>query len=792
MENINQLLTKVGVNENKQNYCLSYNAPQDLQTFVNNYFKNFDFNANINSHVLKHIIPNGVKFNKSGVRYACSCNLEATNNNKIIYIDFISFFPHILCLYKFIPQQIIKKDLFLLKITELINYRIATSNSNDLEIIKKRQEIKFFVNSLIGKIGKYNDKLYDPLCRLNIVITGQLIIYKILDSIIKYSDKETNNISIKYINTDGFILYIENYDSKKIQFINEACNETKIPFIIEKLKKILILDNNKRTWIDENDNLIFKGIKEYDKHYYKNVLINHNVQNYQQQKIDNECELIIATYNPNDYTNITQKEDFEGYWGKICTERFEAILTHEDLIKSIQYRKFIRYPIFISQKCIAQNFKYSWYCMVDIDGSKLHIDNVFQILNKHNLAPTIIYHSFSSGEDSAKLKYHCIYRLKNIIRNYENYKIIIDDIINKVYAILKTVDQDICIDTTKHTVQPIRFRSLKMDSIIHNKHNVYNNDLKVNYENVYNDNDEIIEVDNNEVNIKKRIQHIREFFLNNISYQQDKNEHHFRTNKGDSRNLFFTAMSYRILLDITNNTYLDRQLVENTLSDLPNYFKGLEVVCKPLHLQTQSELVFRNSKWDKLVKDIIKVLYSGHIQRKKNRINYENAIKILHQYCSQFYHKNLYDNITQQLEAWKLIKLIGSKYLVTQQKEVIIDNKDLSYICTYMLLFAVMEKINIIVISNYNILGNLNNILKKYIKTQMLIKLYEYQIKEKNVHELHANTSSSKIIIINALTSRQYPIKVFYNKSAQFIVDNMDLQSIKLASEKITLVLKNE
>ena len=129
-----------------------------------------------------------LQFGMGGL-HACISNYKGEN---LIDIDVASYYPNIVRNLDLLPSTVKDKQSYY----TMIDDRVALKKTN----IALANAYKVVVNAVFGKLNYKRSKLYDYQALLNVTITGQLLIAKLLE------DLTIAGYKVVYINTDGLMI----------------------------------------------------------------------------------------------------------------------------------------------------------------------------------------------------------------------------------------------------------------------------------------------------------------------------------------------------------------------------------------------------------------------------------------------------------------------------------------------------------------------------------------------------------------------------------------------------------
>ena len=203
---------------------------------------NYSAGEKIDRQIMWNDIP--IKFALGGLHGSVK-NYRGKN---LTEIDANSFYSHIEILNNFFPPTMRGKGIEIYK--KLLKERLADKENKST----KAEGKKLVLNTEFGVLNKPNSKLKSTEQMLNITITGQLMIMKLVEMY------ELIGSKVIYINTDGII--IEGEANEAVN--NEWTNLMKgIPLENTKYKKAFIRDVNNYILQNENGEIKSKGVFNY-------------------------------------------------------------------------------------------------------------------------------------------------------------------------------------------------------------------------------------------------------------------------------------------------------------------------------------------------------------------------------------------------------------------------------------------------------------------------------------------------------------------------------------------------
>lgn len=176
-------------------------------------------------------------------------SIASGKNGFIELLDVTSYYPSLIC-YNQKLQKVLKNPTFVSKYKELYDLRIKLKHTDP----NKAKALKYILNAVTGKFKDVHSQFYNPQAYLQMTLTGQLLLLKLIDMLMN------RHITIINANTDG--LTILNSDNRAV---TEVVSEWERMFdlsIERKLYKFLTMDNvNNYMLIDMENNT--KGIGSY-------------------------------------------------------------------------------------------------------------------------------------------------------------------------------------------------------------------------------------------------------------------------------------------------------------------------------------------------------------------------------------------------------------------------------------------------------------------------------------------------------------------------------------------------
>ena len=214
---------------------------------------------------------------------------------KFVLVDVSSYYPSLMIEYDYISRNVLEPKLF----EEIYNERFRLRAKGDT----KQEAYKLVLNTTYGCMGYKYNKLYDPLMRNNVCVTGQLFL---LDLIEKF--EQIRGIELVQSNTDGILLRYST--ESQLEQIKQASEEwskrTRMNLDYDYFYKIIQKDVNNYMAIGEDKSEFVGGyVKDLDDLYYDLPVINKAIREY-----------FINGVNPRDYI---YKEDRLIEFQKIVT-----------------------------------------------------------------------------------------------------------------------------------------------------------------------------------------------------------------------------------------------------------------------------------------------------------------------------------------------------------------------------------------------------------------------------------------------------------------------------------------
>jgi len=185
----------------------------------------------------------------------------ADDNTVLSDHDVESYYPRIIINQRLYPSHL--GQAFLGVYTEIVDKRVSAKRSKDKSTA---DSLKIVINGTFGKLGSKYSLIYSPGLLLQVTLTGQLTLLKLIDMF------EANGIPVVSANTDGVIVkcpkdkldlrdsIIEEFE-RITAFVTEETRYLATysrdinNYIAVKQKQ----DKDTKEWLNENDGCKFKG-----------------------------------------------------------------------------------------------------------------------------------------------------------------------------------------------------------------------------------------------------------------------------------------------------------------------------------------------------------------------------------------------------------------------------------------------------------------------------------------------------------------------------------------------------
>lgn len=320
--------SKDELKQDKEKYLSSFttfnvNIPEYIKyegkelNIMLDYFRNLKINRYNTKNVIDKEIRNGnvtAYLGSGGLHSSVKPQIIIPDENEeIIDIDWVSFYPFLKIRNGFYPKYLTEKYLE-------VYYNFYLERKKHKKGTPLNYAMKILLNSSFGLMNEENSPIYDPIAFMNVTITGQLTLLMFTEMILKRCPK-TFIISQ---NTDGILLKIKKEDKENIlELCKEIVEITKIDTEIEYYKKVIVQDVNNYISINVNGSIKRKGIFEVRDDIYKTGLWNKNtsfniiplaLQAYFVEKKDIR-QFIKSHTNIYDFLGaVKKKSDFELYY----------------------------------------------------------------------------------------------------------------------------------------------------------------------------------------------------------------------------------------------------------------------------------------------------------------------------------------------------------------------------------------------------------------------------------------------------------------------------------------------
>lgn len=273
-------------------------------------------------------IKNVNLFVKEGGIHGCNENkLWQSNQNWIIVdIDASSFYPSIMC-YENNPElRFYSKNMRNWReLWNLLNKRLNTKDKNENAILK------LILNKIYGIMGEQYNPLFDWKNKLNVCLTGQLMMLMVLEQLeINLTDWE-----LIQANTDGITIFV---NRDELDNLNSTIQKIKD---ITKIKWKIELLENARIHIKDVNNYLFVNQQTNEIKRKGNDFIN-------QKNIWKKCQCPIINIIAEEI--LTQKTSIQDCWVKYFKQENIQLFS---IVQHIQSRNYS--DIYWGQKPLYTN-----------------------------------------------------------------------------------------------------------------------------------------------------------------------------------------------------------------------------------------------------------------------------------------------------------------------------------------------------------------------------------------------------------------------------------------------------
>ena len=175
----------------------------------------------------------------------------ASDDEYIIDVDVVSYYPTIILNNKYCPSNYEPKD-FLTFYQKIYDDRITAKKENDTS---KANVYKIILNGSFGKFGDQYSSLYSPELLIHTTITGQLSLLMLIETLEQY------NYNVLSTNTDGITIRVK---KDKYDFFRKIISawETKVNFKTEEVRYRSLHNQSVNSYIaiKEDGTLKCKGV----------------------------------------------------------------------------------------------------------------------------------------------------------------------------------------------------------------------------------------------------------------------------------------------------------------------------------------------------------------------------------------------------------------------------------------------------------------------------------------------------------------------------------------------------
>jgi hypothetical protein len=146
-----------------------------------------------------------------------SKHVQACENVRIVDVDVASFYPSLAIVNKFYPAHL--SEAFCHIYEDVYNKRLATKKKT-----APNEMLKLALNGVYGDSNNEFSIFFDPQYTMQTTINGQLLLYMLSESILKYTQSE-----MIQVNTDGITFTVTNCDyDKAVEICKKWENQTKL------------------------------------------------------------------------------------------------------------------------------------------------------------------------------------------------------------------------------------------------------------------------------------------------------------------------------------------------------------------------------------------------------------------------------------------------------------------------------------------------------------------------------------------------------------------------------------
>lgn len=273
--------TKEELKEDKEKYANSFryfklNIPKYIE-FENEELKTclkYFENLTIDKYNTKNCVDYPIKVGNltcytgtGGIHGSISPQvIELKENEIIIDLDYVSYYPFLKIRNKFYPKYLSEKYLD-------SYYNFYVERKKHKKGTPLNYAFKILLNSSFGLLNEENSPIYDPVAFMNVTVSGQLILLMFMEKLLN----ACNNLLIISGNTDGTLLKIAKEDLEIVERISKEMTEiTGIEIEHEFYKKVVVKDVNNYISINVDGSIKRKGLFEIRNDLYKTGLWNKN------------------------------------------------------------------------------------------------------------------------------------------------------------------------------------------------------------------------------------------------------------------------------------------------------------------------------------------------------------------------------------------------------------------------------------------------------------------------------------------------------------------------------------
>lgn len=223
------------------------------------------------------LFDNEVVFGIGGIHSTYSRNIKVfkTETKSLINIDVTSYYPNLMMRFNYmsrnVPNPLIFNQIYDLRVelkkqAKQARETLGETSQEYIILTKKQEALKLILNTTYGAMKNEFNALYDPQQASSVCYLGQLLLAALANKLYK-----TLNLKIIQTNTDGILVYVENYKIDELKkLVKEWEDITGFTMEDDHISKFFQRDVNNYIEVDMKNRLKVKGkwTNQYDYNPY--------------------------------------------------------------------------------------------------------------------------------------------------------------------------------------------------------------------------------------------------------------------------------------------------------------------------------------------------------------------------------------------------------------------------------------------------------------------------------------------------------------------------------------------